>query len=51
MKQAPAKSALQRQGSTRRHSKLVRFGSVVRKFDKLEELLQQPPDEEEGECA
>ncbi len=41
MKRDPSKSSMQRQNSNRRNSKLVRFGSVVRKFDKLEELLQE----------
>lgn len=41
MKRNPSKSVLQRQGRGHRNSKLVRFGSVVRKFDKLDELLQE----------
>ena len=49
MKTYPPKSSLQRQNSNRRNSKLVRFGSVVRKFDKLEELLQETAGVDEGE--
>ncbi len=42
MKRYPSKSSMQQQqNNNRRNSKLVRFDSVVRKFDKLEELFQE----------